>query len=149
LSHTEDSAVEIDVLAPAQLRVKASAHLQKRAYAPIDLGAPRGWPRDTRQQLQQGALAGAVASDNPQYLTAWHVEGNIAKGPEFLRAVSAPAPGCSDSGDNRLAQRAVGGRPPVEPVSLAQALDADGDSSHRSDEICELILCVVEVQQAA
>jgi hypothetical protein len=67
LAHAEDGAVEEDVLAAAQLRVEAGADLQQARRRGRG-AAPR--PRvggDAREDLQQRALAGAVAADEAQH----------------------------------------------------------------------------------
>ena len=58
--HAEHRAVQVDVLAPGQLRMEAGADLEQAAHAPADLRPPLGRGRDPRQDLQQRRLAGAV-----------------------------------------------------------------------------------------
>ena len=43
--HAQDGAVEEDVLPPGQFGMKAGAHLQQAADAPVDLAPPRWWGR--------------------------------------------------------------------------------------------------------
>ena len=60
-AHAEDRAVEVDVLAPGELGMEAGAHLEQRADAAVDLGAAGGRLGDAREDLEQRALARAVA----------------------------------------------------------------------------------------
>ena len=59
---------EVDVLAPRQLRVEAGAHLQQRADPAADSARPVVRLGDAGQDLQQRALARAVAADDAEHL---------------------------------------------------------------------------------
>ena len=54
-AHAEDGAVEEDVLAARQLRVKAGADLEKARNAALDLDAARARLGDAREDLQQAS----------------------------------------------------------------------------------------------
>ena len=63
--HAEDGAVEVDVLAAGQLGVKAGADFeQARRRGRGSSTRPSRRLGDARQDLQQRALAGAVAADD-------------------------------------------------------------------------------------
>ena len=62
--HAEDGAVQVDVLAAAELGVEARADLEQAADAAVDLDPALGRLGDAREDLEQGALAGAVAADD-------------------------------------------------------------------------------------
>ena len=83
--HAQDGAVQVDVLPPGQLGVEAGAHLQQRAHPPVDLGIPLGRLGDPGEDLQQRALPGPVAPDDPQHLAVLDLE---------RRCPSAPRNGC-------------------------------------------------------
>ena len=68
LLHAEDGAVQIGVLAPGQIGVKAGADLEQRSDAPGDVGEAGGRLGDLRQDLQQRGFAGAVAADDADRL---------------------------------------------------------------------------------
>ena len=68
--HAQDRAVEVDVLAAGQLRVEAGADLQQRRDPPAQHGPPVGRLGDPAEDLQQRALARAVAADQPDHLAA-------------------------------------------------------------------------------
>src|SRR5207244_313378 len=75
--HAEDRAVEVDVLAPGQLRMEARADFEQAADAAPDLRASRGRPRDLRQDLQQCRLASAVRADDPDHLPLARLERDV------------------------------------------------------------------------
>ena len=102
--HAEDRAVQVDVLAPGELRMEAGADLEQAPDAPADLDAPARRRGDAREHLQQRRLAGAVAADDPEHLALLDLERHVAERPDLLRlrcAVLAPCrrlPACaSDS----------------------------------------------------
>src|SRR5689334_9673743 len=57
LAHAENRAVEIDVLATREFRMKTRADFQERSNAAIDVCAPACWTSDARQDFQKRALA--------------------------------------------------------------------------------------------
>ena len=67
-------AVEHDVLARGQLRVEADAELDERRQPSRDPDAPGVGAVDARHDLQQRALARAVAPDDAEELALVHVE---------------------------------------------------------------------------
>ena len=82
--HAQDGAVQVDVLAPGQFGVEAGAHLEQAGDAALDLDPPAGGGGDAREDLEQGALAGAVAPDDPQHLALLDFERNVLERPERL-----------------------------------------------------------------
>jgi len=72
--HAEDGAIEVDVLAAGQLRVKAGADLEQAAHPPVDLRLAFGRLSDSRQQFEQRAFTGAVAPNHAQHLTLLDIE---------------------------------------------------------------------------
>ena len=70
---------------PGQLRVEAGADLEQRADPPVDLGPSRAGLGDPRQDLEQRALAGAVAADDAEGLALLDLERHVAQGPEDSR----------------------------------------------------------------
>jgi hypothetical protein len=76
--HAEHGAVQKDVLASAQLRVEAGADLEQRADAAADARVAGRRLGDAREQLQQRALACAVAADDADGLAARDLEGRRA-----------------------------------------------------------------------
>src|SRR5690606_8887345 len=99
--HAEDGAVEVDVLAAAEFGVKSGADLEQAGDAAAEDGASGSGFGDTAEELEEGALAGAVAADDAEDFAFVDGEGNIAQGPEvalvLLRELSTDAqPGVFD-----------------------------------------------------
>src|SRR6476660_671928 len=69
LRHPKDGDVEEDVLAAAQIGVKTGADFQERSDAAVDVRPPAGRLRDAGENLQQGALPGAVPADQPDHFS--------------------------------------------------------------------------------
>ncbi len=83
-AHAQDGAVEVDVFPAGQFRMEAGAHLEQGADPAVDLGVALGGVGDPREDLQQGALARAVAPDHPQHLPLLHVEAHVSQSPNAL-----------------------------------------------------------------
>src|SRR5438132_1521671 len=75
--HAEDRAIEIDVLPAGQLGVEAGADFQQAADAAGDLDFPLGRLGDAREDLEQRALAGAVAADDADHFATVHLEAHV------------------------------------------------------------------------
>ena len=131
--HPENRAVEEHVLAPGELLIEAGAHFQKASDAAVEIGLPFGHLRDARQNLQQRALARAVAADQRQRFAAPHVERHVFQRPELLvlhareRMPHAP--------DNRLSKRRRRGVIVANRVLLADAANGDGEVARRHRQI--------------
>src|SRR5437773_3905755 len=79
--HPEDGAVEVDVLAPGQFRMKSRSHFQERTNVSSDFAHPVGWTRYAGEDLQQGAFARPVPSHNPHNLSGSRGKGNVLERP--------------------------------------------------------------------
>ena len=116
--------VEDDVLARGQLVVEADPELDEGGETACYLDRPGIGFVDARQQLQQGALAGAVATDDAEELALADLEGDAVEGAQF--AVVAGGEGV----DGALFQRVDPlGR---NPEGLVQILDLDRGRSRRT-----------------
>ena len=73
-----------DVLAAGEFGVKAGADLEQARNPALDCDAPLGRLGDAREDLQQCALAGAVAADDADHLAALDLEAHILERPELL-----------------------------------------------------------------
>src|SRR5712692_5380813 len=88
-----------------------------------------GRHRHSRQNLQEGALAGAVHPDQPQYLTALEREADIAESPELFAGLDGSAEQARGEASHLVLDR--GDVPAVaEPVSLGDAGEVDGRIGH-------------------
>ena len=70
--------------------MKAGADFEKAADASVKLDLARGRVGDLREDLQEGAFAGAVAADDADDFAFLNVEGDVAQSPERLAALVRP-----------------------------------------------------------
>src|SRR5215213_432507 len=77
LLHSEDCTVEIDVFTTGQLRMKASADFEQRADTPVNFSASTCGPGYTRQDSEEGALAGAIQTDDADNLAAFDFAADV------------------------------------------------------------------------
>ncbi len=146
--HPENGAVERDVLAPCQFRVKSGADLEQRSDTADDGRVPLRGLGDAREDLQERALARAIAPDDAERLTLVELEGDVVEHPDPLvvarrdasraRAdglARSPQAGASAVGDD-VANRLVGLALP-DAIDLAEFDCADRDIAHRSHNVRE------------
>ena len=119
-------AVEDDVLARGELEVEADAELDERRQPPGHADPAAIGLVDARHDLQQRALAGAVAADDPEELALVDVERHVAE--DALLAVLDPA---ERVGGALLERVDPVGRDPERLVEPAH-LDDDRARRHRS-----------------
>src|SRR5205823_1270262 len=63
-AHAEDCAVQEDVLASGQLRMKAGAYFEQARHTAPQTHAPFGWFGNPREHLKQRRLPRAIATDD-------------------------------------------------------------------------------------
>ena len=109
--------VEDDVFARREVDVEADSELDEGGQTSCYPDRAGVGPVDARQQLQQGALAGAVAADDAEELPLADLEGDPAQRPQVAEVAAR------EGMDDPLFERvdAVG----RDPEALAQALDLD------------------------
>src|SRR5262249_52782350 len=122
--HAENDAAHVYVLAAGELGVKAGADLQERCEAAVELGRAGAGAHHARENLEQRALAGAVATDDADDLAVGDLERDIVERAELFAPSAAPA-----------AAEQIGEalrRPPAgaDPILLGQSGGADGDGVH-------------------
>ena len=133
-AHAQDRAVEVDVLAAAQFGVETGAHLEQAGHAAVQRYPAFGGLRDTAEDLEQGALASAISTDDAHAVAGVHLEGHIAQREELLRGRtwfrgSSEQRACLVG--QHIAQGHIAFRFLVaERVALAQLLDADDGLLH-------------------
>ena len=141
-THAEDRAIQVDVLAPGEVGMKAGAHLEQRPDATDDANATGRRLRDSRENLEQRALAGAVSPDDAERRTRLHVERDVAQRPDGVHLVVTLATtgrhGLRETRDVRaregrgdgVAEGIRYGRFP-EAIALSESRRADGGVAHR------------------
>jgi len=87
--HPQDRSVEIDILPPGKLRVETRAHLQEAGDAALDCDPSRGGFGDAAEDLEEGALAGAVPADDPHGLAALDLEAHVLERPDLFQGVAS------------------------------------------------------------
>ena len=138
-AHPEDRAVQIDVLAAGQLGMEAGADFEQRSHPAVDLDAAFGRLGDSRQDLEQRALAGAVAADDPDDFSRG-TSNDTSRSAHRRSALSAAcaepfgettiAP--CERARHRIGNRVAKGAIPLAPqaIPLAEPLDSDRDVAH-------------------
>ncbi len=82
-AHAENCAVEIDVLASGELRMKAGADLEEAAHGSADLRPSCRWLGNPREDLEESGLPGPIPPDHSDYFAGLDLEGDVAQGPNF------------------------------------------------------------------
>src|SRR5438874_2108484 len=67
LLHPQDAAVQINVLAARQLRVKTSPYFEEAAHAAAQFDAAGRWLRDPAENFQERAFPRAIAPDDADH----------------------------------------------------------------------------------
>src|SRR5262249_13316756 len=81
--HAEDGTAQVDVLAAGQFWMESRSHLDQRGQASLDPDFTGRRRRHLRQQLEDGALAGTVVTDDAERLAARDLEGDVATRPDL------------------------------------------------------------------
>jgi len=128
--HAEDRAAQEDVLPSRQIRMKPRSHLEQRPHSALEIDLSRRRLDDARQDLEQRALAGPVATDDADDLAVRDVERDVVERPELLDGLSLRATAhrsrrATKAIDDRFAQRAMRGTR-AQLVLFAEMGDADG-----------------------
>src|SRR5262249_5445670 len=132
--HAEDGAVQVDVLPPRELRVKPGSHLEQGADAAANLHITARRLGDARQDLEQGALAGAVAADDSQDLAAFELEGDVVERTEAVlapRGLAVSAKQGDQAVRELVTQGIVTGLHPHDLVFLRKTFNPDVEVAHR------------------
>jgi hypothetical protein len=68
--------------------MKSRSHFQQTPEAAAEAGPPRRRFGHPGEELQQCALAGAIASNDPDSITAFEFEGDILQSPDHVLPVA-------------------------------------------------------------
>ena len=93
--HPQDGAVEVKILPAGQVSVEPGSDLDQGRKPPIHHRSAAVGAQNARKDLEQGALAGAVGTDDPQRRSMLDAEGQVAQGPR------SPFPACRAGGPGR------------------------------------------------
>ena len=85
-AHAENGAAHVDVFAAGELGVKAGADFEQAADASVNFGVAFGGAGDAGQDLQQRALARAVAADEADDFALADFEIDVLQRPDETRA---------------------------------------------------------------
>src|ERR1019366_8416114 len=66
LAHTQNGAIQVDVLASGEFRVKAGANFEEATNASMNLRPSGGRFCNAREDFQEGSLAGAIEADEAE-----------------------------------------------------------------------------------
>ena len=81
-AHANDGAVEIDILAAAQLGVEADPHFEQRAHFAKDLHLAFCGASQARNDLEQSAFSGAVFANDSKDVPVVEAEVDVFEGPK-------------------------------------------------------------------
>src|SRR5208337_257606 len=121
--HTEDAAVEKDVLAAGELGMEPGADFQQAGNTAMDVDLAGRRPGDPREDLQQCALAGSVAADDADHLARTDVKIHVLDGPEHLMILLTITEGVPQPVDDRFPEVRRSFRVVGDDVRLAQPAD--------------------------
>src|SRR5262249_52340311 len=102
------------------------AHFQERCQAAVKLGGAGAGAHHARENLEQRALAGAVAADDADDLAVGDLERDVVERAEHF--VLAAAPAAAEQIREALRRLPAG----ADPVLLGQPAGTDGDVAHGS-----------------
>lgn len=88
----EQRAVQVDILTPGQVGVKPGAEFEQGRNPAIDRDAPGGRFENARDELERGALARAVVSNQADGFATVHSEAHLAQRPERAAVEMLAAP---------------------------------------------------------
>ena len=118
--HSQESSVQVDVLATAQFGVKSRSHLQEASDASPHLRESLRRFRDPGEKFQQGRLSASVFPDQPDDVPPADLERNVPEGPQEVPVVFS---------DEEVPDRRKPA-PRSEPVPLSESLRDDHGLVH-------------------
>ena len=142
LAHTQNCAIEKDVLPACQFRVKSGPYFEQRPYPAVNSRTAGSRASDPRQNLQESAFAGPIAADHSDHLAPFDLKGNIVERPKSLGSIWDIALGllCGDraQGPKRarkllrenVTERLVSLGLSPEPVPFAESFHPDSRFTH-------------------
>src|SRR5215510_3657738 len=104
-SHTEDRAVQVDVLAPAQLRVETCADFEQAADAAVNVYPAGRRLCNARKNFEQSGFARAVAPDDTNDFARLHFKADIFQRPDRAVFSITISPKPAERGAQRFGDR--------------------------------------------
>src|SRR5262249_32845938 len=140
----EDGTIEKDVLTAGELVMETGSDFEQTRDTAAQEHPPLRRLRDPAEDLQQGALAGAVAADDTEHFAPLDLETHIVERPEYLYLVPlydlSPAqhvegltPKILHSARNDLAKRHIPTAPSghmSEEIAFGQIFDGNDGVGH-------------------
>ena len=83
-AHAHDGAVHVDVLAAGHFRVESGAHFEEARDAALGADCAGSGGGHAAEQLEEGALAGAVPADDAHDVALFHLEVDVLQGPHVV-----------------------------------------------------------------
>src|SRR5262249_55753285 len=105
LLHAKDCAVQVDVLAPAQLGVKARADFEQAADAAVNVYLAGRRLCNARKDFEQRGFACAVAPDDTHHLARLHFKADIFQRPDRAVFSTTISPKPAERGAQRFGDR--------------------------------------------
>src|SRR4029077_16119397 len=84
--HSQDAAVEVDVLTPRQIGMKSGRHFDQRAETSIDPHEARVRTNDARHDLEERAFTRTVGTDDADDFPTLELKAHVLQSPEFAFA---------------------------------------------------------------
>ena len=138
--HTEDSAIQIDILATGHFLMKTRADFQQGAYTAMGTDSAGGGTGDAAQEFQEGRFAGAVLTDDADDIALLDLEVDIAQRPDVVRcALGGTVVGLADLEIRVLFAEDIGD--PEAADVVAQGLGGDQAEAVLLGYVVEFYCC--------
>ena len=131
-SHAQDRAIQEDILAPGEFRMKSRAYLKKTGNATADSNFTLGRFGNPAEELEQRTLSCSVTADDADNLTLLDFSGDIPERPkvhglDLLRQLAAkPRQRRAHGSFDDVPHAVAAGLPMTNGVSLTEMVDTDG-----------------------
>src|SRR6185503_213909 len=86
MPHSQNRAIQIHILAPAQIGMKPRADFEQARNAAVQLNASACGLDDSRQYFEKGGLAGSVSANDTHYFARHDFEADVSQRPHGVVA---------------------------------------------------------------
>src|SRR5450631_3994737 len=118
--------------------MKPRAHFEQRTNSSENLSSALGRVGDSRKDLQQGALAGSVSSNDPDHVTMLDLKGQVLDCPNPILALRIPVRLTLERIGNALGQRVTQGSILLllsDLIALTKSFSTNCDIAHWSNPV--------------